>query len=213
MSELPNPFPTEADYNAAIDKVSADFEAGGGVSAFIQKFVTAELRRTQSMHLFMNYVTSVASILNPVDRSTGEFTKDDTPTTNAVIHGAAAGLLIVRNVHGGRVRASDIIDKKIHFEYEEGDVLHARHQLASQVIQLGEQGLALFGSEGADKVEVWEMRTIEDVTAQPFFRRACGMIALNAYEVNVALDLKEFEEQIEGAHDIDWDNWETALGL
>lgn len=215
-------FPSEDEYSAAVDDVSAQFEDSGGIKLSLPRFIKQNIHQSHTMRQYIDYAKTLGNVVEPVDRLTGDYIDETTPTMDAIIKGSTVGLEIIKRVYKNRITVRQLVESTLTFHYDEDqDLLHKRHQLASQVVHLGEEGLRLFGATACDKLEDLEGQAISNIGSQVFFRRACGLVALNAQKIQLGLimaeekkDLEKFQQEADSIHDIDWDeDWERALGL
>ena len=146
---------------------------------------------------------AIGTLLEPRDKVLG--IDDQRLTTRAWRQGSVAGLLVAREVHGEAVDAIDMMTKfgvKEASGGSEGDMEHAKHLLAQEVIDMAETGLPRLGDEAFAIVEEWEDEVVPEIVHRPMFRRGVGMAALLAYEAH---EDKWRTSVVRQAEMFDWD--------
>lgn len=204
--------PSHADYFAAVRDLDNDFHAGIGPRLSIRDFIITGIQKgDKGLQDLVEIAANVASVLNPIDRSTGEpLMEQDEFIVNSFTHGIVAGAMIVKQVHKGLISSADILNDTLDFTISRSDDdPHDRYMTAENVMELGRRGLALMGGSAEGVVESWEPDISPDVREQRMTRTGCGFAVLGAYglhqkllqEESIELELSNFENNIDS---FDW---------
>ncbi len=100
---------------------------------------------------------------------------------------------------------------------DEEDELQIKHELASTVVAIGEEGLGFVGQRAVDELERIEMLVVRDATKQRFFRIGAGAVFYAAQhylaeqlEHEQARQLELLQQQYDSLR-TDNSDWDMAL--
>lgn len=218
LSDIPE-LPTSTDYLNVIQRIDQEFTHYGGTRDYIERYLARLMQAGEQYTDFFATLAAVGNFIEPLDRSTGDFVDEGKDTYHAFARGSSAGLIVVRDLHHGFVKARDVFSQlSIPDLTHEGDRFEVHHAIGTYLRELGDQGLALAGDTATDIVETWEEQVVDEVAYQKAFRTGLGIVALGAYnfhlfrtEEQYKLDFEQFRESVETQAETDWDTEASAL--
>ena len=207
--------PQESDYLAAVFGVSNRLHRDeANVHAVISNYANRQRQTSVAMARFVDRFGNIGLGLEDYDTQTGQFVDQRVATANAFMDGVATGAMIINTVHKGQVTVGAIADRMPAFDdhCDGDDEFEMRSKLVNQVIERGGQGLALMGPIAQDVLYSLEREDALD-TSQPYmFRAGCGAVILAAAGVHRAIDQVKFTKSLQGLHDYDsWDKESARL--
>lgn len=202
------PLPREEDYLKAIQRTTEE-ERINSEQSMARAIAHSKVR--SDFRDFLKRSGSMAMMLEPYDRSLGNFVDETHVTARAAAVGAAFGGLVVPRVHGDAVGLRDIAlpYPKAALEEIEDDA-EQRHGQALIVNDFAGHGLAIIGSPANDLLVDIEEYTVESVAKQRYFRVGFGAVMCAAINAHVVYNQDLKEQSLlrldAGTLEIDWDS-------
>ncbi len=225
MSERLNipPLPSEEDYITAMEYVVDNKHINSAVE--LERAIKREAAQDKEFSVGMRNAEHWGRLVEPFDRSTRAAVHSNKPVGQAIRLGSGFGLLMLPQAHREFVTFGDAIANIPTIDQPDpSDPHHYRHEIAAQVVGLGQEGIQFLGPEVDDRLMDLEMKIVQEVEHQRMFRIGCGIVALGGFiahekrirdlsEQAVFEDRQKFEKSLESVHDVDWDTaFKSLLG-
>ena len=210
------PLPSEEDYATAVDFVVKNEQIASDRE--LDRAIKREALRNKGFSVGMRNAEHWGRLVEPFDRTTKSAVHAGNPVGEAIRLGSGFGLLMLPRAHREFVSFEDAIANIPTIDQPDpSDQYHYRHEIAAQVVGLGQEGMHFLGPEVDDRLMDLEMKIIRDAEHQRMFRIGCGIVALGGFiahdkrlrdiaEQVVQDDRKNFEKSLESVHDVDWDS-------
>ncbi len=205
------PLPNERDYTAAVETV---IKAGSIASKrALEALIQRRLFKYEGYSRGMRVATLWGELVEPYDRSLGAAVYGERTVGEAIRLGAGFGFAMIPLLHGGVATINEALDAvPLINKPTTKDPSQYHHEIADQVVELGEEGLTHMGNEATDRLEAVEERVVEQVAHQRMFRIGVGIVALGghfAHNSRLEVDRRRMEAAAGAA--IDWDGGLEAL--
>lgn len=196
MTEIPNPLPVHADYEAATAFCSEEFQLVGGpwVVAYREEFASRSMRAKRDL---VGYAGLIGRKLEPIDEE-GRAYDPLLKVTHAFKHGLLFGMKITDIVHGPILKHAgplECIGNYINIG-KTGHTSETDQEHIEFLINAGEDGLAVAGDRAAEHIDHWGDDIVSDDRVQRLFRLGCGVIICTAYNIQKAYDDAQIDAMV-----------------
>ena len=208
--------PSEKEYVSAIENITSADQLY--TKDALERVIKREAFRSKGFELGMRNARYWGGLVEPQDRSFKGAVHTSQPVTEAIRLGSGFGFALLPQVHRGFVTYEDAIASIPGIDQPDAsDLYQARHEIADQIVGLGQEGVELMGPEANDMLMDLEMKMVHEAEHQRMFRIGCGIVALGGFIAHERrlreLDdrtarqaRQEFEKSLESVHDMDWDS-------
>ncbi len=165
--------PTQNDYANMLHEAARQYPIN--TNEELVRYFQARMRLGHSFKAHLNQAVELGYVLEPTDRTIGKPLDPDFTTSAPFQFGYGYGLLTTMPFFG-EIKPKEVLSQ-IHAPVSpDEDPLDYKHQLATIIVEAGEQGMAIIGERAADELEQIETRIIPDVTKQRYFRIGAGVV-------------------------------------
>ncbi len=214
MSEVV-PLPSEKTYVEAVNSaVDADKLSSADD---LKRAIKRDTYNDRGFAIGMANAEKWGQLLERQDRSLEGVVDTRRLASEAIRLGTGFGLLVLPHAHRQFITIQDaILNIPTINNPQSNDPFEVHHEIAVQVMELGDQGVAFMGEEANERLMDIEMRMVEKVEHQRMFRIGCGIVALGGFIAHDARirgleerarreSQRELEKSLESIHDVDWD--------
>ncbi len=214
--KIPN-LPNEAQYLQGVLTVADRLDIYGGPMRGLARYADSGPAGAYGVSRVVDYVCKMAEVINPRDRSTGDFIDDINDATRAMRLGATAGMLVASESHRPfQVTAGGIIrfmpSNRLPRGISDPDDIH---EYADEIINMATTTTAEIDDASERAFAKLADRAIPPSyrSGSRYFNTGAGIVLLGALEYHAnALgmqnhrDLIVMQRELDGIHDVNWDD-------
>lgn len=213
--KIPN-LPNDAQYLHGVLTVANRLDVYGGPMRGLARYADSGPAGAFGVSRVVDYVGKMADVINPRDRSTGDFIDDIKEATRAMRMGATAGMLVASESHlPFQVTAGGIIrfmpsNRLPHGMIDPDDI----HEYADEIINMATTATAEIDDASGRAFAKLADRAIPQTyrSGSRYFNTGAGIVLIGALEYHAnALgmqnhrDLIAMQQELDGIHDVNWD--------
>ncbi|MBH1980088.1 hypothetical protein I8H83_00955 [Candidatus Saccharibacteria bacterium] len=156
---------------------------------------------------YMNAALTIGGVIEPQDRTTGEFVDSHQKIAKAVVRGVVFGRLFVPRAHDTSVDLGKIVPVFPASINEIEDLAERNHAMGAFFVKTGMQGVDVMSEPAIEQLDSLSFEEAADFSTQRYFAVGCGVVAYAALRAHGMFNENGLRRDMsEGKFNGDWDD-------